>query len=59
MERFAVPVNEFCRCVGVGRTKAYELINSEKVKSVQIGRRRLILVSSIRRLLGEEAKDEH
>lgn len=58
MEQVAIPVSEFCRVTGLGRTKAYELINSKKIKSVLIGRRRLVLVSSIRRLLSEEAQHD-
>lgn len=38
-------VNEWCEQVGVGRTKAYELMEAGAVKYVHLGRRRLILIS--------------
>jgi predicted DNA-binding transcriptional regulator AlpA len=36
---------------GIGRTKFYELINEGRVKTVPIGRRRLVFVASIREML--------
>jgi hypothetical protein len=36
---------------GIGRTKFYELINEGRVKTVTIGRRRLVFVASIREML--------
>jgi len=45
------PVNEFCILTGLGRTKIYEMLNSGELESVTIGRRRLIIVDSYRRLL--------
>lgn len=50
-----VSVNEGCRQAGIGRTKFYELINQGKVKTVTIGRRRLVLTDSLRAML--EAQD--
>lgn len=47
----AVGVGEFCRLTSLKRTAAYALINSRAVESVLVGRRRLILRSSIDRLL--------
>ena len=50
-KRKAVPVNEACDITGLGRTKLYELISQGKLKSVAIGRRRLVLMASIESLL--------
>jgi excisionase family DNA binding protein len=40
--------------MGVGTTTIYQLLNDGKLRSTKIGRRRLILVSSILALMGEE-----
>jgi excisionase family DNA binding protein len=44
-------VDETCRITGLGRAKVYELIGEGKLKSVAVGRRRLVLVESIEVLL--------
>lgn len=36
--------------LGIGRSKAYELIGEHKLETVRIGRRRLVTVASIRAL---------
>lgn len=33
-----VGVSELCKMLNIGKNKAYELINSKKIKSVRIGR---------------------
>jgi hypothetical protein len=40
---------------GFGRTLAYELINEGKLKTVAIGRRRLVLMESLESLLQPDA----
>lgn len=52
----AVPVDDTCRITGLGRTSIYELIAQGKLKSVAIGRRRLVLYESIEALLHAEAE---
>lgn len=50
------PVSRFCDLYGLGKTKAYELINDGVVETVKVGRKRLIIDASARRaLLGEVA----
>jgi len=50
------PINRFCDLYGIGRTKAYELINAGSLETVKVGRKRLITDASARRaLLGEAA----
>jgi excisionase family DNA binding protein len=39
---------------GLGTTKLYELIGARKLKSIRVGRRRLIAYSSIEELLDAE-----
>jgi predicted DNA-binding transcriptional regulator AlpA len=51
-----VSVNDGCRLAGIGRTKFYELINDGKVKTVTIGRRRLVIIASIREMLEAQGR---
>ena len=48
------PVGEFCRISGLGRTRVYELIAEGDLESVLIGKRRLILLDSYRRLIDRQ-----
>jgi excisionase family DNA binding protein len=41
-------VNEAARLLGIGRTKCFELLGSEELPSVRIGRRRLVHRDAIR-----------
>jgi excisionase family DNA binding protein len=52
VERPTCTVAEACSAVGFGKTKLYELIDGGEVDSIRIGRRRLIRVPSLLRLLG-------
>jgi hypothetical protein len=45
------PIGEFCRLSGIGRTRVYELISDRSLDSITIGRRRLIVIDSYRRLI--------
>lgn len=49
--RLAVTIPETSRITGLGKTKLYELIGTGKLRSTTIGRRRLVLYSSIEELL--------
>ena len=44
-------IGEFCRLSGIGRTKVYELLGDGDLESISIGRRRLIVLESYRRLI--------
>jgi excisionase family DNA binding protein len=57
MEPVLLPVPDTCRALGVGKTKLYDLLKSGDLKSITIGRKRLICASSIRALAGEVAAD--
>jgi excisionase family DNA binding protein len=52
----AVPVKVACRLVGVGNTTMWALIKAGRVKTVSIGRRRLVIYSSLESLLTTEAE---
>ena len=45
------PVAEFCILSGLGRTKTYELLGTGELDSITIGKRRLIIIDSYRRLI--------
>lgn len=51
VERPTCSIAEACSAAGFGKTKLYELIEGGAVDSVLIGRRRLIRVPSLLRLL--------
>ena len=50
-ERPTCTIAEACSAAGFGRTKLYELIEGGAVDTVMIGRRRLVRVPSLLRLL--------
>lgn len=50
-ERLTCTITETCRATGLGRTKLYELIGEGHLDTTTIGRRRLVLVGSLRTLL--------
>jgi hypothetical protein len=54
-ERLTCSIAEACQASGLGRTKLYELIGEKQVATTTVGRRRLILVPSLRSLLLGEA----
>lgn len=41
-------------CLGVGHDAVYQLLNEGRLRSVKLGRRRLIPVSELERFLSEE-----
>jgi len=55
-EPLAYRVDEFCRVVGLGRTKVYALIAEGKLATIKIGKRRLIPRQAALALLAEADK---
>jgi excisionase family DNA binding protein len=47
----AVPVKTACQLVGVGNTSMWALIKAGKVRTVSVGRRRLVIYASLEALL--------
>jgi excisionase family DNA binding protein len=47
-ERLAVSPADAARLTGVGRTKLYEAIGSGALRSLKIGKRRLIMIEALR-----------
>jgi len=56
-ERLAYRVDDFCRAIGLGRTKVYELISAGLLRTVVIGGRRLIPREAAEALLKNGAPD--
>jgi excisionase family DNA binding protein len=51
----AYRIDDFCRSFGVGRTTVYALLKNGTLRSVKIGRRRLITAESGEALIAPEA----
>jgi excisionase family DNA binding protein len=51
----AVPVKTACKLVGVSNTTVWAFIKTGRVKSVSIGRRRLVIYASLESLLAPGA----
>jgi excisionase family DNA binding protein len=55
-DRLAYRVQPFCKGIGIGRTKFYELVATGKIKTIVIGGRRLIPADEVQRLVREGCK---
>ena len=51
-----ITIGTACKLSGLGNTKIWELIKTHKLKTVSIGRRRLIVFASLEHLLSPEAE---
>jgi excisionase family DNA binding protein len=52
----AFRVQPFCKSIGIGRTKFYELVRDGKIKTIVIGGRRLVPADEAQRLAREGCK---
>ena len=53
--RLAVGIDEATKLTGLSRSRLYQLIKDGELRTKHIGRRHLILASSLHELLGEGA----
>jgi excisionase family DNA binding protein len=51
MEAIAASINDTAKALSLGRTSIYALIREGRLDAVKLGRRTLVKVDSIRRLL--------
>ncbi len=49
--RRLLSIDETARALNLGRNSVYNLLNQQRLESLRLGRRRLITVSSVDRLL--------
>jgi excisionase family DNA binding protein len=53
MEQIAVSIKETAKALGLGRTSIYAMIADGRLEAFKIGRRTLVRVESIRRLVAK------
>lgn len=53
IEPITVPVATALNLAGIGRTKLYALLGEKRIKSIKVGKKRLIDVASLRQFLSE------
>lgn len=44
-------IGDFSRLSGIGRSRVYELLDDGTLESIKVGKRRLVLIDSYRRLI--------
>ena len=49
--RLSCTIDQACEATGLGRTKLYEEMQAGRVETVNVGKRRLVLVRSLVRLI--------
>lgn len=54
MEPIALSINDTAKALSLGRTSIYALIREGRLETIKLGRRTLIKMASVRRLLGDE-----
>ena len=52
-EKLTISIKDCAKLLGIGRTAAYQAVQSGQIPSLKIGRRRLVPKSALERLLAE------
>jgi hypothetical protein len=53
-ERISCTIPEACSATGIGRSKLYEEITAGRVVTRKVGKRTLVLVQSLEKMIGAE-----
>lgn len=53
MEPLALSINDTARTLGLGRTSIYAMIADGRLEGFKLGRRTLIRMASVKRLVGQ------
>ena len=53
MDPIAISIEDARKALGIGRTKLYELVGQGRLKTLRVGRRRLVVVASIHALIDD------
>lgn len=48
LQRLTCSIADACKATGLGKTKIYELISNGSIRTKSVGRRRLVVVESLR-----------
>ena len=57
--RITISVDEAMSATGIGRTLLYELLNDRSIRSIKVGKKRLVIVASIHEwIAGQESYDQ-
>lgn len=51
-----ISVLDAARALSIGKTKAYQLLAEQRLRSIRIGRRRLVIADSIDELIAASAE---
>jgi excisionase family DNA binding protein len=54
-QRISCTIAEACKATGIGRTRLYEEISAGRIETAKVGRRTLVRVRSLVKLLDPEA----
>lgn len=55
--RLGYRINELCEATGLGRTKIYNLIASEQLEVVRVGRCTIVKAASVKALLQQHVQE--
>ncbi|WP_374305413.1 helix-turn-helix domain-containing protein [Methylocella sp.] len=54
MEALSISINDAAKALGLGRTSIYAMIADGRLEAFKLGRRRLVTVESVRRLVASK-----
>jgi len=57
MEPIAISINDAAKVLGLGRTSIYAMIADGRLEAFKVGRRKLVRVESIKRLVAKPEYD--